>query len=301
MNCLNSRLSLLVFILLATTCQDKADKKYDLFIQSTYDSKDLQWLNSKVVSDKLEDHSESHLISKFDLGKGSSIRIVNLSSKNNNPNVAVISIKPQVLLRKSPTNTLISPLEIYIKLSKNSQPPPKELTRHHLALASIGIIDTIPRLLNFLAWELPSDNIPPEYGPVDLCSSGSSRFYDNWRWFSTFHGAENHYAIEELWTGRSVLTGYSEPRSAAICLPHEDFNGSMPRARYTIQNREGSGYWETIYISGWMGRGEGVGFQTYGPGKGSTRIVVTTQNNDHYFFWAGASWDNYIDWFKKND
>jgi hypothetical protein len=73
-------------------------------------------------------------------------------------------------------------------------------------------------------------------------------------------------------------------------------NPASALAQYVILNKQESGPWEEIFNTDWMGPGEGVGFQTYGPDDGRTRIRLITEGNAQHIFWAGASWGMPQDW-----
>ncbi|MCP5363861.1 MAG: hypothetical protein H6905_01260 [Hyphomicrobiales bacterium] len=231
------------------------------------------------------------VIARFELPTGGEVQLLNLSVSESNPNIAVAYSLPATSRGRSPRESLLSPLELFLAFN-TGEPVPMILQRHHESLARRGIFDRDPRALSTPLWGAPDPNLPPEYGPVDLCEGS---FIANWSWFSMGHGVNNQHAAMELWTNWSVLTGTSAPRSAALCMA-ETPNPRSASARYVILNRQGDGPWENIFSSGWMGPGEGVGFQVYGPDDGRTRILLTTQNDDRYIFWAGASWGVPQDW-----
>jgi len=232
-----------------------------------------------------------HIIASFALPAGGEAQLLDLSRNPDTRNIAVAYRHPSISRGRSPSGSLSSPLELFLAFN-SGEPAPESLHRHHESLARRGIFDREPRALSTPLWGAPDPNLPPEYGPVDLCDGS---FIANWSWFSMGHGVNNQSAAMELWTGWSVVTGTSAPRSAALCMAATS-NPLSASARYDILNRQGDGPWENIFSSGWMGPGEGVGFQVYGPDDGRTRILLTTQNDDRYIFWAGASWGEPQDW-----
>ncbi|MEM7087893.1 MAG: hypothetical protein AAF489_17050 [Bacteroidota bacterium] len=252
------------------------------------------WLSNENLS--TGNVNESLVIAQFNLRNNGEVLLLDLSDSLQKPNVGVVYVQPKVNREKGPKFHLVSPLEIFLTLQKGNEPPPKKLKEHHLYLAKLGIFDPTPRIELSLPWLINNLNDPDvEFGTVGICAGGS--FSSNWSWFSTWHGEENNWSIERLSTGWGVNTGFSEPRAAAICLIDDDnLNDSNALARYRILNRNSGGSWETIYESGWMDRGEGVGFQTYGPGRGETRIRITTSENNRYYFFVGASWTESINW-----
>jgi hypothetical protein len=138
----------------------------------------------------------------------------------------------------------------------------------------------------------PNLGLPTDYGDNELCDGD---FGANWNWFSLGHGVVNPYGFFELWTGWSVITGESPARSCAICAPELD--SPTPDGLYEILNKQEGGVWESIYTTVInLLPGSGVGFQTYGPGEGRTRIRITTEDDEHGFFHAGASWGEPEDW-----
>jgi hypothetical protein len=109
-----------------------------------------------------------------------------------------------------------------------------------------------------------------------------------------WHGVNNQHAAVELWTGWSVVTGTSAPRSAALCMA--EGNPASAAAKYVISNKQEDGPWVDIFGTDWLGACGGVGFQVYGPDEGRTRIKLTTQNDAQHIFFAGASWGAPQDW-----
>ena len=92
-----------------------------------------------------------------------------------------------------------------------------------------------------------------------------------------------------------MITGESPARSFAMCAPELD--SPTPDGLYEILNKQEGGVWESIYTSVInLLPGHGVGFQTYGPGDGRTRIRLTTESDAHGLFHAGASWGEPEDW-----
>ena len=233
-------------------------------------------------------------IASFVLPAGGEARLLDLSQTKDNPNIAVIYKNPYISRGRSPAGTILSPLELFIAF-KPSDSPPEILRHHHNKLARRGIFASQPRILPAPLWGVPDSSLPPEYGPVRLCNATFGSFLSQWAWFSMGHGVRNSSAAVELNTGWSVLTGTSAPRAVALCMT-SSANPASASARYEILNQQNNGPWINIYSSPWTGRGEGVGYQTYGPDEGRTRIRLITQNNAHYVFWAGASWGTPQDW-----
>ncbi len=287
-------------LFLLNACQNKDSCQFnDAVFENLPSPVEEGWIIEE--GDDIVETNTEHQIAKFELKTGGIAYFVNLSENENAPSIGLITIKPHISRGQSPQNTLRSPLEIFQSLKEDGNNTPALFERHHRSLAALGRFPTQPRNFQSPPWSGGSSDLPPEYGPVDLCADGG--FAANWAWFSMGHGVNNQHTEVpfELWTGWSVLTGTSEARSVAICLPHqENVNGANPQARYIISNKEGNGPWVNIFDSGWLSRGEGIGFQTYGPGNGRTRIRVITQNDDHYYFWAGASWGNPSDWISPN-
>jgi hypothetical protein len=222
---------------------------------------------------------------------GVELQLVNLSRSSENPDIAVIYDSPRVSRGRSPAGTMLSPLELFIAFETGERTP-DVLVRHHRALARRGIFAQQPRALPLPLWAGPNADLPTDYGDVDLCEGD---FGANWNWFSLGHGVVNPYGFFELWTGWSVITGESPARSCAICVPESDL--PQPDGLYEIFNQQEGGAWESIYttVINFL-PGHGVGFQTYGPGEGRARIRITTEDDAHGFFFAGASWGEPEDW-----
>lgn len=231
------------------------------------------------------------VVASFALPADGEAQLLDLSRNADTPNIAVAYSRPHISRGRSPRGSMSSPLELFLAFN-SGESAPQILHRHHDRLARRGIFDRQPRALSAPLWGAPDPDLPPEYGAVDLCQGS---FISNWSWFSMGHGVNNQHAAMELWTGWSVVTGTSAPRSAALCMAATS-NPASASAQYVILNRQGDGPWENIFSSGWMGPGEGVGFQVYGPDDGRTRILLTTQDDDRYIFWAGASWGVPQDW-----
>jgi hypothetical protein len=231
------------------------------------------------------------VIAAFALKTGSDVQLIDVSQGDADPGVMIVQTLPRISRGRSPQGTILSPLELFTALARD-RTPPSVLRRHHDYLARRGVFGPQPRVLAAPLWATPDfGDLPPEYGPVDLCEGS---FHSNWAWFSMGHGVNNQHSAFELWTGWSVMTGTSAPRSAALCMYAEQPSSSS--ARYDILNKVEDGSWQTIFSSNWMGPGQGVGFQTYGPERGRTRIRVTTDGDAHYIFYAGASWGVPQDW-----
>jgi hypothetical protein len=248
------------------------------------------WLEQDRESNDYPAENRS-IIARFALPAGGEAQLLNLSRADDDPTIAVVYKKPQISRGRSPKATILSPLELFLAFNPGERAP-EILRRHHDKLARRGIFDSQPRALGAPLWGLPDPDLPPEYGPVDLCEGS---FMSNWAWFSMGHGVNNQFTAAELWTGWSVVTGTSAPRSAALCMAGAS-NPASALARYVIVNKQGDAPSENIFSSDWMGPGEGVGFQVYGPDEGRTRIRLTTENDAHYIFWAGASWGVPQDW-----
>lgn len=252
----------------------------------------VEWVSDEVDSDGVLPVDKRRIVARFDLDYGGSVQLVNLADAGDPPDIALITQRPRISRSRSPQSTLMSPLEIYLALAGDDRPAPEALRRHHAALAAAGIFAATPRETGALPWD-PGE---PEFGANDLCEGS---FVSDWLWFSMGHGSRNLYAAAQLWTGWSVLTGSSEARSVAACLADTSQNSNSASARYVIRNRQEGGSWQHLWTSDWLGKGAGVGFQTYGPGKGRTRIVIETKDDEHYIFFVGASWDTYDDWLTR--
>jgi hypothetical protein len=234
---------------------------------------------------------EPDIVARFTAPTGVEVQLMNLSRSSENPDIAVIYESPRVSRGRSPVGTMLSPLELFLAFEPGERTP-DVLVRHHRSLAQRGVYAPSPRALPLPLWAEPNQGLPTDYGDVDLCEGD---FAANWNYFSLGHGVVNPYGFFELWTGWSVVTGGSPARSCAICVPGHD--GPKPDGLYEILNREAGGQWESIYTTIINGLpGHGVGFQTYGPGEGRTRIRITTENDEHGFFFAGASWGEPEDW-----
>lgn len=237
------------------------------------------------------------VVASFKLPVGGEVHLLDLSQTKDDPNIAVVYRNPHISRGRSPETTIMSPLELFRAL-KPSEAPPEILRHHHEKLSRRGIFDFKPRTLLTPLWFAQSNDLPPEYGPIRLCSRGN--FTAQWAWFSMGHGVINRSTPVpiRMWTGWNVTTGTSAPRSAALCMVNDsNINPASALARYVILNKQGDGPWVNIYSSPeWTGLGEGVGYQIYGPDEGRTRIQVITQNNAQYYFWAGASWGIPQEW-----
>jgi hypothetical protein len=233
----------------------------------------------------------ARVIAAFSLKTGSDVQLIDVSQGDADSGVMIVHTLPRISRGRSPQATILSPLELFTALAPD-RTPPSVLRRHHDYLARRGVFAPQARVLAAPLWATPEfGDLPPEYGPVDLCDGD---FHSNWAWFSMGHGVNNQHFAFELWTGWSVMTGTSAPRSAALCMHARQPSGSS--ARYDILNKVEGGPWQTIFSSNWMGPGQGVGFQTYGPEPGRTRIRLTTKEDARYIFWAGASWGVPQDW-----
>lgn len=238
---------------------------------------------------------DQRIIARFSLPAGGEAQLLDLSPTQNDPNVVVVYKNPYISRGRSPAGTILSPLELFIAFNP-SVSPPEILRHHHSKLARRGIFASQPRTLPAPLWGVPDSSLPPEYGPVRLCNATFGSFLSQWAWFSMGHGVRNSSAAVQMSTGWSVVTGTSAPRAVALCMTPSS-NPASALARYEILNQQGNGAWINIYSSpDWTGRGEGVGYQTYGPDEGRTRIRLITQNNAQYVFWAGASWGSPQDW-----
>ncbi len=233
---------------------------------------------------------DRRVVARFPLPADGEAQLLDVSADAGEPNVMVVYRKPHVSRGRSPKGTLLSPCELFLAF-KPDEPMPEVLPRHHAKLARLGIFDPEPRRLAAPLWGVPNPDLPPEYGAINLCAGN---FPNEWPWFSMGHGVNNQHRAMELWTGWSVVTGNSAPRSAALCMTKSTEDSA--RARYVILNKQGAGPWQDIFSTDWVGPGEGVGFQTYGPDEGRTRILPTTEDDDHHVFWAGASWGTPQDW-----
>ena len=222
---------------------------------------------------------------------GVKAQLVNLSRSSENPDIAVIYDNPRVSRGRSPAASMLSPLELFLAFETGERVP-DVLVRHHRALAGRGIFASAPRALPLPLWAGPNLDLPTDYGDVELCDGD---FGANWLWFSLGHGVVHPYGLFELWTGWSVITGESPARSCAMCAP--ELESATPDGLYEILNKQEGGVWESIYTTVInLVPGHGVGFQTYGPGDGRTRIRLTTENDAHGLFHAGASWGEPEDW-----
>lgn len=260
-------------------------------------NRDVEWLGFFPESKDIPNEDDLQTVSVFRVKNGGSVRLVNIADKEATPNIAIISVNPTISRSLSPLSTIQSPLELYTYVAEEPQSPPEILERHHAALASANIVPQRPRTIGGPL----QDPGEPEFGEVDsLCENWSSNQQNGWAWFSMGHGVINRSANAKLlWTDWSVVTGgASQVRSAAVCLlaPGSN-NDSDPRARYRIYNKQDEGSWDLIFSSSWLGIDQGVGFQTYGPGEGRTRIVIETENDTQLFFRVGASWGDPGDWY----
>lgn len=250
-----------------------------------------EWLTRDEASAKYPSR-EPDVIAELRAPTGVEVQLVNLSRSTENPDIAVIYESPRVSRGRSPAASMVSPMELFLAFETGDRTP-DVLVRHHRALAARGVFAHTPRALPLPLWAGPNLGLPTDYGDVDLCEGD---FGANWNWFSLGHGVVNPYGLFELWTGWSVVTGESPARSCAICVP-PDSDLPKPDGLYEILNKEEGGVWESIYttVINFL-PGHGVGFQTYGPGEGRTRIRITTENDEHGFFFAGASWGEPEDW-----
>jgi hypothetical protein len=242
--------------------------------------------------ERIEDSpkDDRRIIARFSLPAQGEAQLIDVSQRERMPNVALVFHKPHISRGRSPMGTILSPYELFLAF-RGSEPVPDILLRHHERLARLGVFDARPRKLPTPLWGTPDPDLPPAFGPNDLCAGS---FPADWAWFSMGHGVNNQHTAIQLWTGWSVLTGVSPPRSAALCLTKGEDASAL--ARYDILNRLEGSPWITLYESNLMGPGEGVGFQVYGPDAGQTRIRLTTENDDRRVFWAGASWGIPQDW-----
>jgi hypothetical protein len=249
-----------------------------------------EWLTREEQSARYPSR-EPDVVAQLEAPTGVEMVLVNLSRSSENPDIAVIFERPRVSRGRSPVASMLSPLELFLAF-ETGEPTPEVLVRHHRALAARGIFDTAPRALPLPLWAGPNLDLPTDYGDVELCAGD---FGANWNYFSLGHGVVNPYGLFELWTGWSVNTGESPARSCAMCAPELD--SPTPDGLYEILNKQEGGVWESIYTTVInLLPGHGVGFQTYGPGEGRTRIRLTTENDEHGLFYAGASWGEPEDW-----
>lgn len=263
------------FWLLCWSCQNEQCKLYDAVFADLPSPVDADWLVQEEA-DTADVNNESRLIAKFELKNGGTTHFVNLGETGGAPQIGLITVNSKISRGRSPQSTLMSPMEIFLSLADEGVSTPALLVRHHQSLARLARFDSIPRMFTSPPWSGGGPDLPPEYGEQSICAE--SNFGANWAWFSMGHGVNNQHTNVpfEMWTGWSVLTGSpSEARSVLICLPHqENVNGPDPQARFIISNQEGNGAWVNIFDSGFLSLGEGVGFQTYGPGNGRTRIRI---------------------------
>ena len=231
------------------------------------------------------------IVAQFTAPTGVEVQLINLSHSSEAPDIAVVYGSPRVSRGRSPAGTLLSPLELFLAFETGERTP-GVLVRHHRALARRGIFAPQPRALPLPLWAGRNPDLSTDFGDNGLCAGD---FAANWNYFSLGHGVVNPYGLFELWTGWSVVTGQSPARSCAMCAPEVDV--PTPDGLYEILNRQAGGQWVSIYSTVINGvSGHGVGFQTYGPGEGRTRIRLTTEDDAHGFFHAGASWGEPEDW-----
>jgi hypothetical protein len=134
------------------------------------------------------------VVARFSLPAGGEVQLLDMSQAYNNPNIAVAYRKPHISRGRSPAGSILSPLELFLAFSPDESPP-EILSIHHDKLAYHGIFDSQPRKLAVPLWGAPDSDLPPEYGPVDLCQGS---FASNWSWFSMGHGVNNQHAAVAL-------------------------------------------------------------------------------------------------------
>lgn len=234
----------------------------------------------------------TRVVASFSTTTGTDVQLVDLACRSDVPNIATVYRNPRVSRGVSPASVILSPLELFIAFDPGG-PAPLPLHRHHEQLRRLGVFGP-PRLLDPPLWGVPNDDLPPVYGPIDLCDGPFGPFATAWDWFSMWHGVNNQHGAFGFTTGWSVVTGFSPPRCAAMCM--STGNRVDARASYEITDQIQGEPIVNILTTGSMGPGEGVGFQTYGPENGRTRIRVATENDDEFVFWAGASWGLPQDW-----
>lgn len=288
----------LIILISLSSCKDKDIQILSIILKENRDENQGWLFPDGVDVTRSTIDSTTHIINKIELSGERSLVFINIGQKKEDPSIGVFFVIPQISRAKSIQNTIISPLELYYSLNKSIVIPPEELLLHHKTLSKMSIFDSIPRIFDTPPWNITSPNLGTEYGPNNLCEG---IFSNNWAWFSMGHGVINKHTQvpAKLKTNSTVITEISGTRCIAVCLPHfEVFNGKSPQAKFIISNKILGGIWVDLYESRWMGRGEGVGFQTYGPAKGNTRISIITKNNEEYYFYAGASWGDPIDFYQ---
>jgi hypothetical protein len=254
------------------------------------------WLIEEVEQPSVYSTSKPAIVAEFRTASGVEVRLVNLSRSDDNPDIGVVYASPRVSHGRSPAATMMSPLELYLACERG-KPAPQVLLRHHHGLARRGVFAPQPRALPLPLWAEPdpaAGGSPGLFGTYGLCEGD---FASNWLTFSLGHGVNRPYTQEpfEMWTGWSVVTGLSGPRALALCAP-PSLNPDL-FFTFTFLNREAAGQWEEIWE---ISNLHDVGFTSWGPDAGTTKIQIATAFDHHGLFLAGASWGEPQDWLSPN-